>query len=287
MASRAAVDFAKVSSQLGLGKNTLAQISAFRKRNEDARRALNQLKQQSTTVDFAHYDAVLKNKDVVNQAKKILNDFKPVTYDVQAQLKAIDAFEAKATEQAQATATKIEAELKDLKATLKNIEEARPFNQLTTDDVIAARPEIGKTVEEMVKKGKWTTPGYEEKFGSEYTIEELPVGSMTGTMARRPCRRLRAVRLPASSSARGCTASHRARDEANAMGDGSAPARLWLRRCAMLRRTDGGQLAIDRSTLELSPLLVARWRMRRRAVSAGRPTLIAQPRTVCVEENSR
>ncbi|EPQ27738.1 uncharacterized protein PFL1_04875 [Pseudozyma flocculosa PF-1] len=166
MASRAAVDFAKVSSQLGLGKNTLAQISAFRKRNEDARRALNQLKQQSTTVDFAHYDAVLKNKDVVNQAKKILNDFKPVTYDVQAQLKAIDAFEAKATEQAQATATKIEAELKDLKATLKNIEEARPFNQLTTDDVIAARPEIGKTVEEMVKKGKWTTPGYEEKFGS-------------------------------------------------------------------------------------------------------------------------
>lgn len=73
-------------------------------------------------------------------------------------------------EQAKATEAKIEAELKDLKATLKNIEDARPFDQLTTDDVLAARPEIGKTVEEMVKKGKWTVPGYYEKFGSECFI---------------------------------------------------------------------------------------------------------------------
>ncbi len=70
-------------------------------------------------------------------------------------------------EQAQETASKIEAELKDLKATLKNIQDARPFDQLTVDEVIAARPEIAKTVEEMVKKGKYETPGYHEKFGSE------------------------------------------------------------------------------------------------------------------------
>lgn len=73
-------------------------------------------------------------------------------------------------EQAQATSSKIEAELKDLKSTLKNIEDARPFDQLTVDDVVAARPEIGRTVDEMVKKGKWTTPGYDEKFGSEYLL---------------------------------------------------------------------------------------------------------------------
>ena len=70
-------------------------------------------------------------------------------------------------EQAQETATKIEAELKDLKATLKNIQDARPFDQLTTDEVIAARPEIGRTVEEAVKTGKRETPGYARKFGSE------------------------------------------------------------------------------------------------------------------------
>nr|CDI57155.1 probable ATP7-F1F0-ATPase complex, FO D subunit [Melanopsichium pennsylvanicum 4] len=167
MAARAAaVDLTKIAN-LGLGKNTLAQISAFRKRADDAKRQLNQLKHQNTEIDFAHYNKVLRNKDVVAQAQNILTQFKPVTYDVQAQLKAIDAFESKAIEQAQATASKIEAELKDLKATLKNIEDARPFDQLTVNDVVAARPEIGRTVDEMVKKGKWTTPGYDEKFGSE------------------------------------------------------------------------------------------------------------------------
>ncbi|CDS02088.1 hypothetical protein [Sporisorium scitamineum] len=96
MAARAAaVDLAKISN-LGLGKNTLAQISAFRKRADDAKRQLAQLKQQTTEVDFAHYNKVLRNKDVVSQAQKILSEFKPVTYDVQAQLKAIDAFESKA-----------------------------------------------------------------------------------------------------------------------------------------------------------------------------------------------
>lgn len=84
------------SNSLGLGKNSTATLQAFRKRSEDARRHLQTLKHERTDVDLAHYKSVLKNQDVVNQAEKILKDFKPVTYDVSAQLKAIDAFEAKA-----------------------------------------------------------------------------------------------------------------------------------------------------------------------------------------------
>lgn len=47
-------------------------------------------------VDFEHYRKVLSNKDVVAQGEKLLREFKPVEYDVSAQLKAIDAFQAKA-----------------------------------------------------------------------------------------------------------------------------------------------------------------------------------------------
>lgn len=68
--------------------------------------------------------------------------------------------------QAQESAAKLEAELKNLKETLSNIQDARSFDELSISDVIAARPEIGKTIDEMVKKGKWTVPGYSEKFGS-------------------------------------------------------------------------------------------------------------------------
>jgi hypothetical protein len=39
---------------------------------------------------------VLKNKEIVAEGEKLLKSFKAVDYDLQAQLKAIAAFEAKA-----------------------------------------------------------------------------------------------------------------------------------------------------------------------------------------------
>lgn len=74
----------------------MAALQAFRKRHHDAHLARNSLAAQPTTVDIPHYRSVLKNPAVVDQAEKILKDFKPVTYDVGARVKAIEAFEAKA-----------------------------------------------------------------------------------------------------------------------------------------------------------------------------------------------
>jgi len=108
---------------------------------------------------------VLKNKAIVDEAEKILSDFKPVTYDVTAHVKAIETFETKAVAKAKETEAQIDVELKDLQATLANIEDARPFEDLTVDDVGQAHPRILEAVETMVKKGKWTVPGYKEKFG--------------------------------------------------------------------------------------------------------------------------
>jgi F-type H+-transporting ATPase subunit d len=161
----AIVDWTRVYSSLGLGKETIASLQAFRKRHADAQRIHNQLSQQPTTVDLAKYRSVLKNKAIVDDAEKILASFKPVTYDVGAHVKAIEAFEGKAVAKAQETAEKVDEELKNLQATLANIEQSRPFEDLTVDDIALARPEVAKTVETMMQKGKWTVPGYKEKFG--------------------------------------------------------------------------------------------------------------------------
>ena len=75
---------------------TVAALQAFRKRHGDAQRIHAQLAAQPTTVDLEHYRSVLRNKAVVDEAEKILRDFKPVTYDVSTQIKAIETFEAKA-----------------------------------------------------------------------------------------------------------------------------------------------------------------------------------------------
>ncbi|KAI8083056.1 uncharacterized protein BX664DRAFT_388162 [Halteromyces radiatus] len=157
------LDWTKLSASLP--QETAASLQAFRKRNEEVKRVLNELKTQSTTVDFAHYRSVLKNQAIIDSAEKSVQGFKPVAYNLDAQLKAIDQFEAKAVEKAKKTVQQIDVELKDLHATLENIQGSRPIEQLTVDDIIAAKPEINKNVESMVQKGQYNVPGYKEKFG--------------------------------------------------------------------------------------------------------------------------
>ncbi|KAF9482016.1 ATP synthase d subunit [Pholiota conissans] len=168
MASKAtavAVDFSRIYSSLGLGKETISALQAFRKRHSEAQRLEAQYASQPSTVNFDQYRSILKNQAIVDEAEKIFKDFKPVTYDVNAHVKAIETFEATAVAKAQETEAKIDVELKELKETLANIEQARPFEQLTNDDVGKAHPRIVEAVETMLKKGKWTVPGYKEKFG--------------------------------------------------------------------------------------------------------------------------
>lgn len=88
-------NFPSISS-LEFFLETIATLQAFRKRHADAQRIQGQLSSQPTTVDFSHYRTVLKNQEIVAQAEKLLKDFKPVTYEVDAQVKAIDQFEATA-----------------------------------------------------------------------------------------------------------------------------------------------------------------------------------------------
>jgi len=161
----AAVDFTRIYSTLGLGKETIAALQAFRKRHGEAQRLHAQYASQPTTVDIEHYRSILKNKAIVDDAAKLLKEFQPVTYDVGAHIKAIESFESTAVVKAKETVEKVDIELKDLQATLANIEDARPFEDLTVEEVGAAHPRITEAVETMMKKGKWTVSGYKEKFG--------------------------------------------------------------------------------------------------------------------------
>ncbi|CZS98765.1 hypothetical protein WAI453_001844 [Rhynchosporium graminicola] len=159
------LDWAKVTQSLGLRGQTAASLQAFKKRNEDARRRVQILSEQPQKVDFAHYKSVLKNQAVIDEIEKHFSTFKPATYDVGRQIKAIEAFEAQAVKNAEETKGRVDLELKDLEATLKNIETARPFEDLTVDEVAAARPDIDEKTNQLVSKGRWGVPGYKEKFG--------------------------------------------------------------------------------------------------------------------------
>ncbi|KAJ5519281.1 ATPase F0 complex subunit D mitochondrial [Penicillium expansum] len=168
MAARSAalkIDSAKVSTSLGLRGQTATSLQAFKKRSDEARRKVQVLSEQPQTVDFSYYRGILKNQAIIDELENHFKTFKPVTYDVSRQLKAIDAFEAQAVQNAEATKGKVEAELQNLQKTLENIETARPFEDLTVDEVAAAQPEIDEKTASLVSKGKWMPPGYKERFG--------------------------------------------------------------------------------------------------------------------------
>ncbi|KAJ5248848.1 ATP synthase subunit d [Penicillium chermesinum] len=188
MAARSAalkIDWTKVSSSLGLRGQTAASLQAFKKRNDDARRKVQVLSETPQTVDFSHYRKVLKNQAIVDEIENHFKNFKPASYDVGRQLKAIDAFEAQAVQNAEETKGKIEAELVNLQKTLENIETARPFEDLTVVRITGAiwakkewiadcvyrtrlrppSPRSTKKTASLVSKGKWMPPGYKERFG--------------------------------------------------------------------------------------------------------------------------
>jgi hypothetical protein len=71
-----------------------------------------------------------------------------------------------------------------LQATLANIEDARPFDQLTTEDVAKAHPRIAEAVETMVKKGKWTVPGMCVPLKSIVTICSYTIHRIQGEVRR-------------------------------------------------------------------------------------------------------
>ena len=127
----AKLDLNKTITTLGLKGSTASALTAFKKRNDDARRRVNVLSAQPQTIDFAHFRKTLNNTAVVDEIEREFKNFKPSTYDVSKQLRAIEQFEAQAVKQAEETKVGVEKELKSLEETLRNIETARPFEELT------------------------------------------------------------------------------------------------------------------------------------------------------------
>lgn len=161
------VDWARVISGLKLTGKTATQLSGFKKRNDEARRRVLELEQQKkqTQVDFAHYKSVLQNNAVVDEIQGHVRSYKPVVADIAKQLESLKAFERVALDNAREAEQQVAQELVQLKDTLSKIEAARPFDELTVEDLVRVRPEIDAKVEQMVKKGKWDVPEYKDRFG--------------------------------------------------------------------------------------------------------------------------
>ena len=89
-------DWTKIYTQLGLGKETLTSLQAFRARHSSASNRNAALKTTAPQLDLSQYKSVLRDQRAVEEAEKVLSGFKPVTYDVKRWDDVVDAFEGKA-----------------------------------------------------------------------------------------------------------------------------------------------------------------------------------------------
>lgn len=80
------------------------------------------------------------------------------------QIKAIEAFEVQAVKSAEETKGRVDGELRELEATLKNIETARPFEDLTVVSIGLAMPWIfcddADFYDPLLGRSCSGTPGY-------------------------------------------------------------------------------------------------------------------------------
>lgn len=174
------IDWANLGTKLGLKGSTANALASFKQRNDAARRKVRVLSEQAQTVDFQHYRSLLKNQDVVADIEKQFTSFQPKKYDVQRQIKAIEAFEAQAVKSAEETKGKVDAELQDLEKTLKNIESARPFEDLT---VVC----IGRKIERETANSQ--SRDYDTCAKASHRTMSLPLAQTSTSVLSSSCRR--------------------------------------------------------------------------------------------------
>ncbi|OMH78436.1 ATP synthase subunit d, mitochondrial [Zancudomyces culisetae] len=160
------IDWPLLSANLSKRPEIVKALQEFNKKFTETDRDLSALNAQKTEIDFEYYRSVLKNTEVVDKLQKKYAAFKPVKLEISEQLKAIEQLEKSASTSAKDYSVDLQNRLAGLKETIGNIQAARPVDELTTIDVCQARPETMTEVEEMVKKGEYTVPGYDSKFPS-------------------------------------------------------------------------------------------------------------------------
>lgn len=89
-------DWTKIYTQLGLGKDTLTALQAFRARHSAAINRNAALRSTIPTIDISQYREILRDQSAVEQVEKVMGNFKPVDYDLSKWNGVVEAFEGKA-----------------------------------------------------------------------------------------------------------------------------------------------------------------------------------------------
>merc|ERR1712189_124341 len=147
-----AVDWTRLSQNIPAAAT--AQFNAFRNRHETIKGSLNKTQAKPTPIDWEHYGSVVKNKALVEKMKAGYQKVSvPYPEDVESasiaeKEKAIEAEIAQTSKATKEAIAKLHQEIAKIQA-------QKPFEEMTTDEYMAANPDLKREADREISEIGW------------------------------------------------------------------------------------------------------------------------------------
>lgn len=146
-AGSAAIDWIKVSA--AMPTELKGDFNSFRSRHDTIKNKLNGLPEQATPVDFEYYKANVKNAALVEAFMEKYNAVK-VPYPADNFSSGLAADVASVEESVTAELGSLAAKRAALNDQLVALANEKPFEEMTSEEYLEARPELKAQVEKQI-----------------------------------------------------------------------------------------------------------------------------------------
>lgn len=138
-------------------------ILETRSHHEDLRRQIQEQKQSIPKLDFGLYRQSLPKElwKIVDEAENQFKAYKIPKIDVNSSIKELEAERELKTKLSQEFIINLECKVEKLKEQLKKLENSKPVDEITVEDVYEMHPELREQVHEAIRNDHWAVGGDE------------------------------------------------------------------------------------------------------------------------------
>lgn len=137
--------------------NVRKTILETRAHHEDLRRQISEIKQSMPKLDFGVYRQTLPKEmaKIVDESENQFKSYKPPKIDVNSSIKELEQERDLKIKMSQEFIINLESRVDQLKSQLHKLENAKPVDEITVEDVYEMHPELREQVHEAIKNDHW------------------------------------------------------------------------------------------------------------------------------------
>ena len=135
-------------------RKTLLETRAY---HEDLRRQISEIKQGMPKVDFGVYRQTLPKlmSKIVDEAESQFKAYKPPKIDVKSSINELEQERDLKIRLSQEFIINLESKVDKFKSQLNKLENSKPVDELTVEDVYEMHPEFREQVYEAIRNDHW------------------------------------------------------------------------------------------------------------------------------------